>query len=164
MVKRHLGVFICSNKMHLFVFIIILAVFSVKCKKNEVVHSVFDVKPGGTEHQFEHKAFGITCKFTYVCQGGTNEEWTHDMEKDGKIVSCSIERPGGSSYLFFQQFKVEVIGGKLVEGKAIGNGRDLNPDEYITENNSIHHVEGKFGSQLSAILLKVEKQKKKKEL
>jgi hypothetical protein len=47
------------------------------------------------------------------------------MEKDGKIVSCSIERPGGSSYLFFQQFKVEVIGGKLVEGKAIVRPRAL---------------------------------------
>lgn len=150
--------------MYLFVFVVCLSVFCVECKKNEAVHEVFDVKPGGTQHEFEHKAFGITCKFTYVCQGGTNEEWVLDMEKAGNIVICSIARPIGSSYLFFQQFKVEAIGGILTEGKAMSSGRELRPDEYTTENNSVHHIEGKFQSQLSAIIVKVEKQKKKKEL
>ena len=47
------------------------------------------------------------------------QEWVLDMQKEGKIVVCSIARPIGSSYLFFQQFKVEVLGGNLVEGKAM---------------------------------------------
>ena len=42
--------------MYLFVFVVCLSAFCVECKKKEAVQEVFDVKPGGTQHQFEHKA------------------------------------------------------------------------------------------------------------
>lgn len=36
--------------------------------------------------------------------------------QDGRDFSCSVERPSGQSYLFFQAFKMEITGIPAVEG------------------------------------------------
>lgn len=38
--------------------------------------------------------------------------------QDGRDFSCSVERPSGQSYLFFQAFKMEITGILTAEGEV----------------------------------------------
>lgn len=38
--------------------------------------------------------------------------------QDGRDFSCSVERPSGQSYLFFQAFKMEITGIPAAEGEV----------------------------------------------
>lgn len=38
--------------------------------------------------------------------------------QDGRDFSCSVERPSGQSYLFFQAFKMEIAGIPTAEGEV----------------------------------------------
>lgn len=38
--------------------------------------------------------------------------------QDGRDFSCSVERPSGQSYLFFQAFKMEITGIPTAEGEV----------------------------------------------
>ena len=50
-----------------------------------------------------------------------SKKWLIRMIKsdDGSQIKCSVERPGGSSYLFFQLFEMNVIGGLIKEAQVI---------------------------------------------
>ena len=55
------------------------------------------------------------CSFTYVAQGGTNEEWemTIGVNADKSAYSCNIARPSGTTYLFFESYEIKVEGGSI---------------------------------------------------
>ncbi|GAB1606570.1 myeloid-derived growth factor-like [Argonauta hians] len=124
----------------------------------------FDVKPGGQVNDYVKEWNGFKCKFTYVCQGGTKEEWMITMKSTKKSFICSVYRPSGSSYLFFQEFNLQIQGAQLQEVTAFGNSNALQSVEYKVDNtqNSVSSVAGKFKSELTKIVAKG--QKKKKEL
>lgn len=42
--------------------------------------------------------------------------------QDGRDFSCSVERPSGQSYLFFQAFKMEITGIPTAEGEVYVRG------------------------------------------
>ncbi|ESP00685.1 hypothetical protein LOTGIDRAFT_149784 [Lottia gigantea] len=126
--------------------------------------SHFDVMPGGAVLSHEKQLDGFTCKFTYACQGGTKEGWqlTINTNTDKTKYLCSVQRPDGKSYLFFQSFKLEFTGLEVKEGYAMGaNFKPLSPSEYQVDfqKHSISDVAGKFGSQLEKVELYGEKGK-----
>ena len=55
---------------------------------------------------------GFTCSFTYIAQGGTNEEWeaTVGVNEDKTAYSCTILRPSGTTYLYTENWKIELTG------------------------------------------------------
>ncbi|XP_048733149.1 myeloid-derived growth factor-like [Ostrea edulis] len=142
-------------------FLVILSVVAaVRCfemNEDQIQVANFNVKPGGALLSFEKDWDGITCKFSYQAQGGTNEEWTMGMVKseDGRDFSCSVERPSGHSYLFFQAFKMEVTGIPTVEGEVYGpDMTPLKSEEYKFDKAANQITEtGKFHSQLDKVVL-----------
>ncbi|XP_061172255.1 myeloid-derived growth factor-like [Saccostrea echinata] len=138
--------------------IILFTVATVSCfemDEDEIQVATFDVKPGGELLSFEKEWDGVTCKFSYQAQGGTNEEWTMGMVRsdDHQEFSCSVERP--QSYLFFQAFKMELTGIPAVEGEVYGPGMThLKPEEFKFDKaaNKISET-GKFHSQLDKVVL-----------
>lgn len=140
--------------------IIVLISVSVMCfemDEDQIQVANFDVKPGGALLSFEKEWDGVTCKFSYQCQGGTNEEWTMGMvrSQDGRDFSCSVERPSGQSYLFFQAFKMEITGIPTAEGEVYGpEMTPLKQEEYKFDKASNTITEtGKFHSQLDKVVL-----------
>ncbi|XP_013403099.1 myeloid-derived growth factor isoform X1 [Lingula anatina] len=116
----------------------------------------FDVKPGGKPQIFEESWGEFICTFAYSCQGGTKESWVMTLEKssDKTSLSCSVERPSATSYLFFEKFNLHISGGKVTSGEAFGNGKvPLRPGELEvnTQKNEVKHVDGKFQSQLTKV-------------
>lgn len=118
--------------------------------------SSFDVKPGAGSQQHSEDLEGFLCMFSYKAQGGTKEEWAITLSKDsgGREWMCSVERPSGHSYLFFEEFKLQISGARLEEtvlerkpGTALLNA------EYIVEReqNYVQQRDGKFNSQLTKV-------------
>lgn len=142
-------------------FMLLICVSMILC--DEVKSFDFDVKPGGARNHFETEQWhGITCKFTYVCQGGTDEHWLISLRRDDDFdYKCVIERPEGKppSYLFFQEFQVDVTGAKVenaeVEGKKL-----LDTKEYIVDraNNKVKNSD-KFQSALNRVDIFLKRQK-----
>ncbi|XP_077440139.1 myeloid-derived growth factor [Vanacampus margaritifer] len=121
----------------------------------------FDVKPGGTLYTFTESIGLYECSFSFVAQGGTNENWfmSVGLSEDNKLFSCSVWRSTGKSYLFFTAFKMELKGTKVEYANAfsqaaIAGGQDkyLNSEEYTIEESAVTHTEGKFNAQLSKLL------------
>ena len=58
----------------------------------------------------------FSCSFTYIAQGGTNEEWEVSVgsNEDGSGYSCTILRPSGTTYLYMENWTLE-IGGATIE-------------------------------------------------
>lgn len=117
----------------------------------------FNVKPGGVVHTFTEGIGKYECSFTYAAQGGTNEQWLMSvgLSDDDKLFSCSIWRPQGTSYLFFQQFKAELKGTKIHYANAYtGHGDvELKPGEITKGDSAVTHTEGKFNAQLSKLVV-----------
>ena len=40
------------------------------------------------------------------------------LSEDGSDISCTVERPGGTSYLFFQLFEMQVSRGAIQEANV----------------------------------------------
>ncbi|XP_054756634.1 myeloid-derived growth factor-like [Lytechinus pictus] len=122
-------------------FFLIIRLQSVRCEEEpKVLTETFDVRPGGESHKVEKALGSFKCKFVYVAQGGTNEEWDIILSKDEfGAYSCTVVRPGGTSYIFFQQFKMKIAGARLTSVRAAGSQDvPLEPDEYVV---SKHHNE-----------------------
>ncbi|XP_028300156.1 myeloid-derived growth factor [Gouania willdenowi] len=120
----------------------------------------FDVKPGGVAHSFSQTMGDHECTFTYVSQGGTNEQWMMSvgLSEDDKLFFCSVWRPQGKSYLFFTQFKAELKGTEIkhvnaYSQTAAGGQKNvfLPAEEYIIDRSTVTHNEGKFNAQLSKL-------------
>jgi len=76
------------------------------------------------------------------------------LSKDGSKRSCVVERPSGQSYLFFEQFKLEVTGAKLKETHLERQqGVPLRNEEYIvvSDGNYVQQWDNKFNSQLTKV-------------
>ncbi|XP_033097019.1 myeloid-derived growth factor-like [Anneissia japonica] len=130
--------------------------FPVSLGVREMVEDEFFVKPGGEVHVTEKKLGTFGCIFTYAAQGGTHENWLFQISKEENGYICSVERPDGRSYLFFQQFKLAVVGASIAEAEVTGDaGTELRSEEYIIDEtkNQVYHAEGKFRSQLTRITI-----------
>ncbi|KAM8940557.1 myeloid-derived growth factor [Pelodytes ibericus] len=122
----------------------------------------FDVRPGGLEHSYTQSLGDYSCTFTYVAQGGTNEKWLMSvgLSEDHQHFSCSVWRPQGSSYLFFNRFKAVVTGAKIEFCEAYSqvsasgvNDVPLKKSEYDISDNVVSDRPGSFSSSLSKLLI-----------
>lgn len=137
---------------------------------DDVKSADFDVIPGGARNHFQSEEWhGITCTFTYVCQGGTKEHWVITVRRDDDFnYKCVVERPEGLSvsYLFFQEFRIDVTGA-VVEGAEV-EGKDvyhpLNEEQFIVDKeNNLVRSSPKFGNELNRIDVFLKRQKGTKE-
>ncbi|CAL8105118.1 unnamed protein product [Calicophoron daubneyi] len=120
----------------------------------------FSVTPGGRKYSVSLSRDDIKCTFTYACQGGTNENWQMTFLKirGDSNYGCRVERAGeGRSYLFFQSFELSIEPPhQLLTGTAWDNTKRLLPvEEYKVNRESgvVHHMEGKFQSELNGVSL-----------
>ncbi|CAH8452071.1 unnamed protein product [Heterobilharzia americana] len=110
----------------------------------------FSVQPGGRTYSTTIERDGISCTFTYQCQGGTNEKWHMMLSKirDDNGYGCVVERSGSkTSYIFFQSFKLEVKPSvEALAASAFGNNdQPLLLEEYTFDKNqrsgdSVSHI------------------------
>ncbi|PAA51271.1 hypothetical protein BOX15_Mlig006048g2 [Macrostomum lignano] len=119
---------------------------------------MFDVKPGGVQHEFSMERDGIKCTFTYVCQGGTNEKWRMLITQIHEVgtYGCVVERESGTSYLFFQSFTLALLGeAEAHQAHAFGNGgRELKPEEFKFDKAAAKvQNSDKFGAELARLAL-----------
>ncbi|XP_046555170.1 myeloid-derived growth factor-like [Haliotis rubra] len=128
--------------------------------EDKIQVSEFDVIPGGQKlgHEKHWDGINFSCNFTYQAQGGTKESWLMglSMNADNTKFSCSVERPGSSSYLFFQSFRMMVGGVQAVGAEVKGSDHSpLNPEEYVMveSSSSVSQVDGKFKSMLGRVEL-----------
>ncbi|XP_067665700.1 myeloid-derived growth factor-like [Haliotis asinina] len=128
--------------------------------EDKIQVSEFDVIPGGEKltHKKQWEGMDFSCSFTYQAQGGTKESWRMglSMNADNTKFSCSVERPGSSSYLFFQSFKMEVFGVKAVEAEVKSPDHSpLQPEEYVLDesSSSVSQVDEKFKNMLGRVEL-----------
>lgn len=136
-------------------------------KSSPAVQTTVDIKPGAGRQEVLEKLGGFVCKFHYKAQGGTKEEWSLSISSSEakKEFLCSIERPSGKSYLFFEEFKLEVSGARLqtvlLEKEP---GVVLSEVEYAVnkKENSVQDSPGKFNSQLSKVQVYARKPSKVK--
>ncbi|KAL2089830.1 hypothetical protein ACEWY4_014518 [Coilia grayii] len=149
-----------TNILLRYVLLIIMSASVASSEKTKTVE--FNVKPGGVVHTFSEKIKDYECSFTYASQGGTNEQWQMSVgiSDDEMLVSCSVWRPQGKSYLFFTQFKGELTGSKMeyasaYSQSAVGGQKDvpLKQEEYIVGDSSVTHREGKFRAELSKLTM-----------
>ncbi|XP_005096556.1 myeloid-derived growth factor [Aplysia californica] len=119
---------------------------------------IFFVKPGAGKLSVQAEVKKYQCKFSYAAQGGTHEEWQLSLEllDGGTAVMCSIERGGSSSYLFFEEFEVELTGPmvSITEVDLKNSQRDnkaLEAEEYKREKTSVSSVTGKFKNHLEKV-------------
>ncbi|KAK3602274.1 hypothetical protein CHS0354_022015 [Potamilus streckersoni] len=134
-----------------------LCILSVYCADDLTDVDNFEVRPGGEKLEHKKEWDGFTCKFTYQCQGGTKENWVMSINRNSekrKFV-CTIERPDGMSYLFFQHFEASIEGADAVEIEVYGpHGKDLKSEEYTVDLMNRKVTEGsKFSSQLDKIVI-----------
>ncbi|XP_022064670.1 myeloid-derived growth factor [Acanthochromis polyacanthus] len=120
----------------------------------------FNVKPGGVVHSFTQEIEEYGCTFTYASQGGTNEQWLMSvgLSDDDRLLSCSVWRPQGKSYLFFTQFKAELKGAKIEYANAYSQTAaaghtdvPLKPEEFTVGESTVTQNDGKFNAQLSKL-------------
>nr|XP_061832274.1 myeloid-derived growth factor-like isoform X1 [Nerophis lumbriciformis] len=105
------------------------------------------------------KLGGYECSFSFAAQGGTNEKWLMSvgLSDEDKLLSCSVWRPTGTSYLFFTQFKMELKGTKIEYANASSQARAgqkevvLSAEEYTIGESAVTHTEGKFKAQLAKL-------------
>lgn len=112
-----------------------------------------DIRPGAGRQEVVGTLDKFVCKFHYKAQGGTNEQWSMSIAANAgtKEWLCTVERPSGSSYLFFEEFKLEITGAHLRRAVLAGAPDVVLPDvEYLVnkKENSVQHSPGKFKSQL----------------
>jgi len=83
----------------------------------------FKVYPGGEVHTHTGTKDGFKCSFTYTANGGTNEAWemTMGVNTDGTAYSCTIGTPRGTTYLYFEDFELEVGGATIEHTEIYGN-------------------------------------------
>ncbi|CAH1797105.1 unnamed protein product [Owenia fusiformis] len=143
--------------LNLFIFCVFLATTRAdqpETGESNVQVVNFDVKPGGHTQSFDQTVGDFNCKFTYACQGGTKEEWVFAIshDDDESHWSCSVERPGGTSYLFFEHFKLEISGANIHGVEAYGKeDTPLEPNEFKInkKKNLVKEKADKFKSQLA---------------
>ncbi|KAJ8277359.1 hypothetical protein GJAV_G00074330 [Gymnothorax javanicus] len=149
-----------GSSLILIVCLICVLILSLVSAKERTKTVDFDVKPGGDVHTFSKKIKSYECSFTYVSQGGTNEQWQMSvgLSDDESHFSCAVWRPQGKSYLFFTQFKAEIKGAKIEHVEAYrqtalgGQGNvALKEDEYSVGDRAVTQKDGKFRNELSKL-------------
>jgi len=153
---------LCTTCQCTIVFFLILSVLPVwsstahtmsSKKQHKTKSIVLDVKPGAGRQVVEERWGEFSCVFEYKSQGGTNEQWSLTMARNKKGTEwlCTVERPSGLSYLFFEEFKLRVAGADLQEFLLESKpGVSLRLEEYIMEENYVQQSD-KFNSQLTKV-------------
>ena len=148
-----------STSIGMFLFILQLQMIRLAAGSDAKV-SQFDVKPGGVVHEYEmtlEGSAGFKCKFIFSCQGGTKENWemTLSQDKSTNQMSCLIERPSGVSYLFFEQFRVEISGATIQDAQVHGDSSaSLKQEEYkIDQSANAVYQDKKFNNKLAGLMV-----------
>eukprot|EP00029_Vermamoeba_vermiformis_P003335 TRINITY_DN13726_c0_g1_i1.p1 TRINITY_DN13726_c0_g1~~TRINITY_DN13726_c0_g1_i1.p1 ORF type:complete len:149 (-),score=36.02 TRINITY_DN13726_c0_g1_i1:101-547(-) len=103
----------------------------------EPTKKTINIRPGVDEEHTVTNAEGITCKFSYVCTGGSSEEWHIELEQREDEWHCTITR-GSPSYLFFKSFKASFDGKAIADVDVLGQEYVLRRDkEYIVQLNEV---------------------------
>ncbi|XP_059147271.1 myeloid-derived growth factor-like [Physella acuta] len=139
------------------IILYLLISFFTVINADERTDDTFFVKPGAGTLSVQTELKNYQCKFSYTAQGGTHEEWSLSLEilDGGNAVMCTVER-GVASYLFFQDFKMELTGPmvSITDVDVKNSQRDnlsLQKDEYLLEKNSISSIAGKFKNHLEKV-------------
>ncbi|XP_061739145.1 myeloid-derived growth factor [Nerophis ophidion] len=149
-----------NNLASSLVFVLLLLThFPSQALGEQTKTTEFDVRPGGMVHTFTEYIGGYECTFSFAAQGGTNEKWLMSvgLSDEDKLLSCSVWRPTGTSYLFFTQFKMELKGTKIEYANASSQARAgqsevvLSAEEYTVGESAVTHTEGKFKAQLAKL-------------
>lgn len=125
-------------------------------KSSAAVQTTVDIKPGAGRQEANETLGEFVCTFGYKAQGGTKEEWSLSITANvaAKEWLCTVERPSGKSYLFFEEFKLGVSGARLHDVLLEKEpGVLLSEVEYTVnkKDNSVQDSPGKFNSQLSKV-------------
>ncbi|GFR95401.1 myeloid-derived growth factor-like [Elysia marginata] len=146
-----------TSKMSSYFCLICFACVFVLTYGDERTDDTFFVKPGAGSLSVQAELKNYQCKFIYTAQGGTHEEWmiAVDLIDNGGAVACTVER-NSASYLFFQEFKMELTGPlvSITEVDVKNSKRDnlnLGKEEYKLTANSISSVTGKFKNHLEKV-------------
>uniref|UniRef100_A0A0B7AMF3 Myeloid-derived growth factor n=1 Tax=Arion vulgaris TaxID=1028688 RepID=A0A0B7AMF3_9EUPU len=141
-----------------FTFLIVCLIF-LSVDADTRTENIIFVKPGAGTISAQVELTKYLCKFTYAAQGGTHEEWSLSLEilDGGSAVLCSVDR-GIPSYLFFQDFKLELTGPRVsVTDVDVKNSQrdnlNLGQEEYLLDKNSVSSVTGKFKNHLEKVAL-----------
>lgn len=159
--------------MELFFIVLFVGLASVLASIEDLarspaaVQTVIDIRPGAGQQESTEQLGDFVCKFQYRAQGGTKEEWSFSISaNDAKSeFLCTVERPSGKSYLFFEGFKLQISGARLhdilLEKEP---GVTLSEVEYAIDrnDNSVQDSPGKFNSQLSKVQIYATKQSRAK--
>ncbi|BFZ01715.1 hypothetical protein BsWGS_04754 [Bradybaena similaris] len=142
---------------HLILVPVLLLLLFMSVFANDRTEDTFYVKPGAGTLSVQAELNKYLCKFTYSAQGGTHESWALSLAllEGGSGVKCTVER-GIPSYLFFQDFKLELVGPvisiKEVDIKASQRDKlSLGKEEYQLEKNAVSSVPGKFKNRLEKV-------------
>ncbi|KAH9523930.1 hypothetical protein Btru_047526 [Bulinus truncatus] len=156
LITKNITISVFRVSMALYICFTLCMLFII-ANGDERAEDTFFVKPGAGTLSVQTELKNYFCKFTYTAQGGTHEEWALSLEilDGGNSVMCTVER-GIPSYLFFQDFKMELIG-PLVSITDVDvknsqrDGLSLQKDEYKLDKNSISSVPGKFKNHLEKV-------------
>ncbi|WAR00611.1 MYDGF-like protein [Mya arenaria] len=137
---------------------------TTESSKGLPLRTTFNVKPGGQTHTHKEEVDGFSCAFEYSCQGGTHEEWKMEiiLEPGSNEYTCKVFREGGTSYLFFSDFKLMIDGGHLKDAVALGedNKALISEVEYDLDkrHNKVSSTDA-FKSHLSFLMAGFTKEK-----
>lgn len=149
----------CVSPLQTFIFYSVscLTCCFVQIHGDERTDDTFFVKPGAGSLSVQAELKNYQCMFTYSAQGGTHEEWliTMDLLDNGGAVACTVER-NSASYLFFQEFKMELAGPlvSITDVDVKNSKRDnlnLGEEEYELTAKSISSIKGKFKNHLEKV-------------
>lgn len=96
-----------------------------------VKSEMFQAKPGSGQSEVSITSdSGVTCVFSFACNGGTGETWEISISDD----TCTVYNLSGDgvSYLYFEFAKMEV--NRLIES-AFGDPEDMT--QYTQSHESI---------------------------
>jgi len=148
----------------LFFFYLLFFIDFIFCKPNEEVKE-FNVRPG-VDDTVSVTLKGVTCSFSYSCNGGSSELWQASLSvKDNGEFECYVGRPNPPSYLVFSTFNSKITGGKVQKAELLsGTGHPLTEGKHFkVQKNEVTKGES-FDGYLGLLSLSGQKISKGEEL
>eukprot|EP01095_Lingulamoeba_sp_RSL-Kostka_P002285 TRINITY_DN13131_c0_g1_i1.p1 TRINITY_DN13131_c0_g1~~TRINITY_DN13131_c0_g1_i1.p1 ORF type:complete len:144 (-),score=26.61 TRINITY_DN13131_c0_g1_i1:179-610(-) len=123
-------------KMNYFVCVLLLSCYlfySINCVESRV----FNLKPDAPD-TVTVSSGGVSCSFSYSTHGGSSENWEILLEGNEDTFACFIGRPNSYSYLYFNNFKVEITGSNIQNIEIQDNHSPLiSGKDYEMSNNIV---------------------------